>query len=464
VHIIYQLKVKIMKRNFLQDVIPPNQKRSIRNIPISRRRSELSDHRDNGINDNDVHPRMNDIKSSNSIPPEPIKNSNDYFEEYDQENSWGFKKWVIGIILILVAFPLLYVFVFRQKAEIVVEPKTETAYASANFEISKNNVEKGDSYIDFKVSKIEKQSSSVVKASGEQDVSEKATGKIKVYNEFSSTPQNLVKNTRFESKDGLIYRINNSISIPGYKEENGKIIPGELEVEIFADAPGVEYNSGVSDFTIPGFKDFPDRYKKVYAKGITEMSGGYVGKKRVISDSDKVEALEKIKADLKEQIVSDIKKSGENFIVSFDESKINYSKISEENSGEDVKINVTSSVDVYIFDLVEFSTFMHTKLIPSSDVNSVVITNPGEIKTKISDLEDSTSDSVKSLYVEGDLNFESVINTDALSVDLAGENRESGIEIMSKYNSIRKFELNLRPIWSKKFPKNPSKIDIIIKN
>jgi hypothetical protein len=452
-----------MKRNFLQDVIPPNQKRSIRNIPISRRRNDNPSSSNIDNVDSDIHLKVNDIKTTNNFPPEAPKTENNYVEEEYSKSTGNFKKWIFSLVLILIVLPLMYFFVFRQKAEIIVEPKTETAYASASFEISKNNVSKNDSYIDFKVTKIEKQSSSVVKASGEQDVSEKASGMIKIFNEFSSAPQNLVKNTRFESKEGLIYRINNSISIPGYREENGKIIPGELEVEIFADIAGSEYNSGISDFTIPGFKDFPDRYKKVYAKGISDISGGYVGKKRVISESDKTAALERIKADLKDQIISDIKKSGDNFIVSFDESKINYSKISEENSGEDVKINVTSTVDVYVFDIVEFSSFMHAKLLPSSEVSNVIITNQNDVKTKISDLSGSVSDTVKMIYVEGDLNFESIIETDSLATDLAGENRESAIDIMAKYNSIRKFEFNIRPIWSQKFPKNTSKINIIIK-
>ena len=51
----------------------------------------------------------------------------------------------------------------------------------------------------------------------------KASGQIIVYNAYNDNNQKLIKNTRFETPDGKIYRIQASIIVPGTKVEEGKI-------------------------------------------------------------------------------------------------------------------------------------------------------------------------------------------------------------------------------------------------
>jgi hypothetical protein len=81
-------------------------------------------------------------------------------------------------------------------------------------------------------------------------VESKASGKIVIYNNFDSEPQRLIKNTRFESAAGKIYRVNQSVVVPG---KNGTT-PGSIEVTVYADEVGSSYNAAPTDFTIPGFK------------------------------------------------------------------------------------------------------------------------------------------------------------------------------------------------------------------
>ena len=49
--------------------------------------------------------------------------------------------------------------------------------------------------------------SAVVVTQGTERVEERAHGRITVVNNYSATPVKLIKNTRFETPDGLIFRI-----------------------------------------------------------------------------------------------------------------------------------------------------------------------------------------------------------------------------------------------------------------
>ena len=71
-------------------------------------------------------------------------------------------------------------------------------------------------------------------ATGKEEVSLKASGRIVIYNNYNTAKQRLVRNTRFETPPGFIYRINKSIDVPGQTTEAGRTIPGSIEVTIHA--------------------------------------------------------------------------------------------------------------------------------------------------------------------------------------------------------------------------------------
>jgi len=124
--------------------------------------------------------------------------------------------------------------------------------------------------------RLEESKSKIIKAVGIEKIEKKATGKIKIFNVFSSKSQTLVASTRFETADGKIYRISNSVTVPGSVSQGNKVIPGAVSVNVLADQAGEQYNIGLTDFTIPGFKE-TSKYEKFYARSETEMTGGFVG-------------------------------------------------------------------------------------------------------------------------------------------------------------------------------------------
>ena len=97
-----------------------------------------------------------------------------------------------------------------------------------------------------------------------------------IYNKYSAEAQIFVKDTRFETPEGKIYRIDRAVTVPGMKNSGGQTVAGSVEATVYADKSGSEYNIGFSDFTIPGLKGGL-KYEKFYARSKTPMTGGMKG-------------------------------------------------------------------------------------------------------------------------------------------------------------------------------------------
>lgn len=123
-------------------------------------------------------------------------------------------------------------------------------------------------------------------ASGKASVSQKAAGRITVYNAYSSVAQPLVATTRFVTPDGRVFRLDQGITVPGAEVKDGKIIPSSIEANVTADKPGEEYNLGpVEKLAIPGFKGTP-KYEAFYGALPGKTSGGFVGERAVPTAAD----------------------------------------------------------------------------------------------------------------------------------------------------------------------------------
>ncbi len=198
--------------------------------------------------------------------------------------------FIIGILIVI-----FFSFYFLTNADLtIVTNKTNWEKQSsvlASKAISENDV------VNFKIPtqymKLTRQVSQTFQTAGVKDVSVKSSGKIKIYNAYSSSAQTLITNTRFLSPDGKIFRITKAVTVPGAKIQNGSIIPSYIEVTVVADQPGEQYNISPCKFSIPGFKG-TDKYEKFYGQSEEAMSGGYIGEAKVASQTD----LDKAKADL----------------------------------------------------------------------------------------------------------------------------------------------------------------------
>lgn len=142
-------------------------------------------------------------------------------------------------------------------------------------------------------------------ASGSKMIEKKAEGKLTIWNAYSSDAQSLVKNTRFLTPEGKVFRITSSIVVPGAKVADGKLVPSSVITVAVADAAGESYNTGaVAKLRIPGFQGTP-KYDGFYGEFTEGASGGFVGELKVPTEADIAKAKEETTNKVKEQLAAE---------------------------------------------------------------------------------------------------------------------------------------------------------------
>ena len=215
-----------MDKNTMHDMVP-NDKRSIRHVPIERKA-----------------PPHTEKRRARKLPPHPRR----LRKEGSSQRFWA---WLIGGIVVIVLIGIVMLFSFAA-AEISVTPKHEAVQISGEFEAHLGALSPD---LPFEVVTVTQSRSQTVTATGEEEVHTKARGDIVVFNDFDESPQRLIANTRFRSSEGFIYRIDEAITVPGrHENEDGEMVPGSIEVTVYADEAGEAYNTDLTDFDIPGFE------------------------------------------------------------------------------------------------------------------------------------------------------------------------------------------------------------------
>ena len=142
--------------------------------------------------------------------------------------------YLIGFIIGLIVVVFAVSYLILPSAKIVISPtrKKEPLSATIGIATTTETVNSATNEIPGQFFEFEQQFSMSFPATGKTVVEERATGKVKVYNAYSSSPQILVARTRFLSSDGKVFRIVKQIQIPGAKIEEGKIIPSSITIEL----------------------------------------------------------------------------------------------------------------------------------------------------------------------------------------------------------------------------------------
>ena len=460
-----------------QDVVPPD-KRSIRNIPISNSRKN----RPPLLRVPTSKPETQDVRPKRTEAPQPEQSfdqesetfeninqvpQNDYFY-YDkkppQKQASGKRgRTLIGgsIFLVVIAFIVIMMTVFAS-AKVVVTPKRQAL--SLNKDVPVSTQIATSSAVGYEVIKLSKTKSVVVDAKGEEMVERKATGKIVVYNNFSTEPQRLITRTRFESEAGLIYRIPESIIVPGMKKNaDGSTVPGSIEVSVTADEAGEKYNVDNTNFTVPGFKSDAARYKAFTAKTSGSISGGLVGKVKTVDATQKQTALQKIDADLSDELKRDLMAQIPSGLIVLDGSIVyDFKELPQKDDSSSATLSKEGTAYVVAIKRDDLSKKIIADEIAKNpewqSINAQVENfDTLRISNKLS-LTDIAASKPLTLKIEGSAVAVATINSQNVASKLAGIRRTSISEAMKAEPGIIGVKASIRPIWKRAFPSNPSKI------
>lgn len=392
---------------------------------------------------------------------DPLQYEEDRYETVEVEiENRGWSRAALWLAVGLCVALLVFVFSWSfTGATIIVTPKSADIVLNHKFEASKTG---GGLTTTFETLTQSKIGESVIPALAQKRVSQKASGAIVAYNNYSEATQRLIRNTRFESPQGLIYRIDSSIVVPGRKKEDGRYIPGSVEALVFADSPGEKYNSQPTDFTVPGFKSDPARYAAFYARSKTPITGGFEGMQKIPTETDEKTARESVRQAIIGELIDVARQSiPADFVFFNDAYKVATEQLpNEERGAGNVAVKEKITLTAFFIPRADISKEIAKKVLSDSGEKDIFIPSLKTLSFKLA--ADSQSEKKLSFTLTGNAKIVYSFNNANLSEALRGKHRNEVAAVLSSFPTIEKVEVKLHPFWSRSFPDTAEKLKIEI--
>lgn len=318
----------------------------------------------------------------------------------------------------------------------------------------------GGGDLPFEIVTVEKVASASVESEGTETVNQSAQGTIVIENK-QDVPQQLIKNTRFETPDGKIFRIRDSVTVP--KAVNGT--PGTLETTVYADATGESYNVGPTTFTLPGLKGGAT-FTQVTARSAEAMKGGFSGARPSVSsatrDAKSAELRTKLAPEI-ETALQDAVPAG--YVLIPGASRVAYElQPDAAAAGGNVEISEKASASAVVFPAGALAKAIAYQTVGSysgqgvtlPDVSGLTLTPVGDLPTP------GTTEFAFSLAGSTTILWE--IDPAKVAGAVAGKTRTSAETVLSGLPEVERATLVLRPFWDSTFPSDPAKIKVTVGN
>ncbi len=322
-----------------------------------------------------------------------------------------------------------------------------------------------DGELAFEVMTLEAEGEREVTATGQEDVEEQATGRITIYKTTAGS-ERLIKNTRFEGPDGLIFRVTESVEVPGATTDaGGNTSPGSTSAEVFADQPGSQYNLPAgTKFTVPGFKenDLTELYNSIYAENQSSFSGGHVGPRFIIDESELTAATDSLRAELTEALRGRVTNERPAGFVLFDSGvTFSYQAMPSEDLGNGrVKIKEKTILHAPMFKNEDLAAYIARATVPGYEGESIRLEDPSALTFEYATPYDPAVPEAISFKLLGKPRLVWTYDAEKLKTDLAGGNQTSLNTVLGGYPAIEKATAKIRPFWRRAFPDNPAEIVI----
>ncbi|MBI5456562.1 hypothetical protein HY969_02380 [Candidatus Kaiserbacteria bacterium] len=373
-----------------------------------------------------------------------------------------FAIWVLAALAVLLLGGAIAYFTFFSKTSVDVTPRTHqvtfdestqfTAYPAADA---------ASGTITYTLQTTTIEDSTSVKATGVEKTEDRASGTITVYNEYSTSPVRLIKNTRFQTQNGLVYRIPASAEVPGMKGAQ----PGQVTVTVIADQPGTEYNVGPQDkFTLPGLKSTPPMYAGVYGRSSAAMSGGFVGDKPSVSEGDLENARSQLRAQLLEKARAAALAYASGGALVFPELvKITYESLPTAADGAGAaKVTERAIVEIPVFSEDNFSQSVAQAVSADASESKVqFVPNEGFAVSPAGEAQVIGTDPIAFKMI-GSALLVWEVDASALKQALVGRDQGAFETVISGFSGVEKAEAHIAPFWKKQFPQDPDDIMLTI--
>lgn len=348
------------------------------------------------------------------------------------------------------------------KTELTIYPEFREPNVSAEFTAYPTPT---DGALTYEIMTLEATSESQVEATGKIDIEEQATGILEI---SKSTPgaERLIKNTRFRSPEGLVFRIQESVVVPGAVDGN----PGTIQAEVFADEVGDAYNLPAgTQFDVPGFQEggFTALYEAITATNPQPTTGGFAGPQFQIDDSELSTARQALQIKLRDELLEQIDSKRPSGMIAFKNAvAITYTQLPAVEYGQDlVTIREQAVLQIPLFAADEFGKFIAKETVATYNGGDVRVDDPGQL---IFDYSVATTSS-NIIANEDSLTFRLTgkplliweYDEEKLAADLAGLPKTAINNAITAYPGIESARVSVTPFWRQTFPEDPAEINII---
>lgn len=361
------------------------------------------------------------------------------------------KFWLFGAAILLLFLVFLHLNV---SAEIEIWPKKENQVAVAEVKIDAQVPEANfasKTLLGFVFTR-EDEISQEFSATGVSEVNQRASGRLRVYNNYSLL-QVLVENTRFLSAEGKLFRSTKSVTVPA---------GGDLEVPVTAAESGSSYNIKPTTFSIPGLVGSP-RYTQVYAKSFSAMSGGLEGKTTQVSQTDLSRAQEELENKLGQELRRELEEiSGTvlTLLVSGIEEEIleNSSSHAAGEATERFTLTMKMKARGLSFRNSDLEALGEKVILAELDAGKKIWPESFKMDWSLQEIDWKEEKAILRLEVSSQVYPE--IDLISLEKAFLGKSLSATNALLVSYPEIEKFKISLWPFWRKSIPDNLDRVEI----
>lgn len=417
---------------------PPGE-RSIRNISVGHRRH--------------ARPAVVEDHSERELPPDGPAELPRRHRRRRPRRFWVLSLAVIAVCAVL---GLLISTVFAG-ATVTVNPRTETVSVPPTLDAAPSAPIGTLSYQTVTVTRSADVS---VPAEGTQRVSRPASGTIVISNTYSTASERLIANTRFKAPDGKIYKIRDSITVPGMS--GGKA--GTLSVTVYAESPGPDYNkSGPVNLSVAAFVENNNpRASKVTAVAQNGFSGGFVGDEPSVAPA----ALSEAKTALQQQVDADARAAAaaeipEGYAAIPGTLEVSFGDLMQAaGANKTAKLTQSATATGIIVRESDLASAIARRTVEGYQGEAVAFAEAAGLDVEMASTS-KRSDGTISLTLRGQATLVWQFDPLALSQALAGKSKSEFLTVIGAFRpAVAQADASIRPFWQGKFPSDPGKIKV----
>ena len=314
-----------------------------------------------------------------------------------------------------------------------------------------------------------------------------ASGLLTIYNTF---PDNrpLIPRTRFQTPDGIVFRIQNYVTVPAaHGGSPGKIEINAVadEVDAYGNVIGERGNIGPSKFILPALSG--ETQTKIYAESFAAMVGGKTDVTRKISKEDLKTSINNMKAVLQNSASEELRKAvaeknaglAQNMRFELVDNKyamhVSDPRVSVDNSLEgrtQDQFDVYGEIDLkgYYFNKAEVIEILKSEIkLKKSPQKIISKIDENSFSYRMFDVDDKTghikiTGMIKALE-EFDLNPEKEAGAQLIQKikeHITGKKIEDAKDYIRNLPEVEKVEIKSWPAWAPTIPNVPDNIKVEI--